>query len=156
MDKKQEKIASWSLNRRKMIRTLTSRISRKVADRDIDDLAREVFSRLSRYTDEALLRKPQTYLFRVAADVVNTWRRRMWNRPHLAMEGETLSQRMSERIRKEVSRLPLKQREVLLLYINEGLTCKQIANKRGCSHHTVLRDLSRAYSTLRIELADRI
>jgi RNA polymerase sigma factor (sigma-70 family) len=51
-----------------------------------------------------------------------------------------------------VDRLPPRQREVLLLHVNEGLTYKQIAQQRGLTYRIVLRDLTRAYSTLRIQL----
>ena len=51
-----------------------------------------------------------------------------------------------------MDRLPPRQREVLLLHVNEGLTYKQIAQQRGLTYRIVLRDLTRAYSTLRMQL----
>jgi RNA polymerase sigma-70 factor (ECF subfamily) len=51
-----------------------------------------------------------------------------------------------------VQRLPPRQREVLLLHVNEGLTYKQITDRLGISPRIVLRDLTKAYSHLRTQL----
>jgi RNA polymerase sigma-70 factor (ECF subfamily) len=51
-----------------------------------------------------------------------------------------------------VNRLPRRQREVLLLHVNEGLTYKQIAERQGLTYRVILRDLTRAYSQLRVQL----
>ena len=51
-----------------------------------------------------------------------------------------------------MQRLPPRQREVLLLHVNEGLTYKQITDRLGLSPRVVLRDLTRAYSQLRTQL----
>ena len=45
-----------------------------------------------------------------------------------------------------------RQREVLLLHVNEGLTYKQIAERQGLTYRVILRDLTRAYSQLRMQL----
>jgi RNA polymerase sigma factor (sigma-70 family) len=51
-----------------------------------------------------------------------------------------------------VDKLPRRQREVLLLHVNEGLTYKQIAERLGLTYRVILRDLTRAYSQLRMQL----
>ncbi|HWK52348.1 MAG TPA: RNA polymerase sigma factor, partial [Steroidobacter sp.] len=51
-----------------------------------------------------------------------------------------------------VDKLPPRQRQVLQLRVNEGLTYKQIAERLELSPRVVLRDLSRAYSQLRMQL----
>ena len=48
--------------------------------------------------------------------------------------------------------LPQRQRIVLLLHVNEGMTYKQIASRLGLTYRAVLRDLTRAYSQLRLQL----
>jgi DNA-directed RNA polymerase specialized sigma24 family protein len=45
--------------------------------------------------------------------------------------------------------LPRRQRDLLLLHVDGGLTYQQIAQHRGLTYRIVLRDLTRAYSTLR-------
>ena len=51
-----------------------------------------------------------------------------------------------------VDKLPKRQREVLLLHVNEGLTYKEIADRLNVTYRIVLRDLTRAYATLRMQL----
>ena len=60
--------------------------------------------------------------------------------------------RAREHVQAAVQRLPPRQREVLLLHVNEGLTYKQITDRLGLSPRVVLRDLTRAYSQLRSQL----
>ena len=39
-----------------------------------------------------------------------------------------------------------------MLHVNEGLTYKQIAERQGLTYRVILRDLTRAYSQLRMQL----
>ena len=111
---------------------------------------------------------PQSYLFRIATNVANEWRDRARNkRPHeeawlddlqiepRAEPENTLARSLvHEQVRAAVEQLPPRQREVLLLHVNEGLTYKQIANQRGLTYRIVLRDLTCAYSKLRLQLSE--
>lgn len=159
------RLIEWFGKWRKPIRSwLRNRAS--VPPGDIDDLAQEVFLRLLRYSDHIAVDNPQGYLFRIAANVANEWRERSRVRkPHddswleeLQIEsGEEPENafartRSNEYVQAAVDRLPPRQREVLLLHVNEGLTYKQIAQQRGLTYRIVLRDLTRAYSTLRMQL----
>ncbi len=159
------RLIEWFGKWRKPIRSwLRNRAS--VPPGDIDDLAQEVFLRLLRYSDHIAVDNPQGYLFRIAANVANEWRERSRIRkPHddswleeLQIEsGEEPENafartRTTEYVQAAVDRLPPRQREVLLLHVNEGLTYKQIAQQRGLTYRIVLRDLTRAYSTLRMQL----
>src|SRR5262245_48947016 len=64
-----------------MCRWLSSRSS--IQSADLDDVAQEVFLRLLRYSDDAVVEYPQSYLFRIATNVVNEWRERARNSlPH--------------------------------------------------------------------------
>lgn len=159
------RLVEWFGKWRKPIRSwLRNRAS--VPPGDIDDLAQEVFLRLLRYSDDVTVDNPQGYLFRIAANVANEWRERSRVRkPHddswleeLQIEsGEQpenafARSRTTEYVQAAVDRLPARQREVLLLHVNEGLTYKQIAQQRGLTYRIVLRDLTRAYSTLRMQL----
>jgi RNA polymerase sigma factor (sigma-70 family) len=159
------RLVEWFGKWRKPIRSwLRNRAS--VPPGDIDDLAQEVFLRLLRYSDEVAVENPQGYLFRIAANVANEWRERSRVRkPHddtwldeLQIEAgdepenAIAKTRANEYVQAAVDRLPPRQREVLLLHVNEGLTYKQIAQQRGLTYRIVLRDLTRAYSTLRMQL----
>lgn len=159
------RLIEWFGKWRKPIRSwLRNRAS--VPPGDIDDLAQEVFLRLLRYSDDIAVDNPQGYLFRIAANVANEWRERSRVRkPHDDSWLEELQieagdepenafarSRANEYVQAAVDRLPPRQREVLLLHVNEGLTYKQIAQQRGLTYRIVLRDLTRAYSTLRMQL----
>jgi RNA polymerase sigma factor (sigma-70 family) len=130
---------------------------------EVDDLTQEVFLRLLRYSGDVLVQNPQGYLFRVASNVVLEWRQRCRVRmPHddswlhelpieEAQEPENALERawQSQYLRGMIDRLPARQRKHLLLHITEGMTYKQIAQAQGLTYRIVLRDLTRAYATLR-------
>jgi RNA polymerase sigma factor (sigma-70 family) len=133
---------------------------------DIDDLAQEVFLRLLRYSDDTAVENPQGYLFRIATNVANEWRERARIRhPHdnawledlqidvsKQPENATKTDDRDRLVHAAVQLLPPRQREILLLHVNEGLTYKQIAQARGLTYRIVLRDLTKAYSSLRLQL----
>jgi RNA polymerase sigma-70 factor (ECF subfamily) len=159
------RLVSWFTQWRSPIRRwLATRSS--VPTADLDDLAQEVFLRLLRYSDDVVVENPQSYLFRIATNVANEWRDRARHKsPHEetwldglqiepSAEPENTMARtlVREQVQAAVQRLPPRQREVLLLHVNEGLTYKQIADQQGLTYRVVLRDLTRAYSQLRLDL----
>ena len=161
-----ERLTKWfEVWRGAMKRWLSSRSSIQAAD--LDDVAQEVFLRLLRYSNDAVVEYPQSYLFRIATNVVNEWRERARNSlPHddvwladLQIEPEAEPESSVEHdlvnkyVRRAVSRLPPRQREVLLLHIREDLTYKQIAVKLKLTPRVVRRDIARAYADLRGELS---
>jgi RNA polymerase sigma-70 factor (ECF subfamily) len=147
-----------------MRRWLSSRSSIQPAD--LDDVAQEVFLRLIRYSDETLVEYPQSYLFRIATNVVNEWHERSRNKlphddaglealqeePHREPENSMERTLVNSHVRDAVERLPPRQRAVLLLHINEELTYKQIAVKLKVSPRIVRRDIANAYTQLRCDL----
>lgn len=147
-----------------MRRWLSSRSSIQPAD--LDDVAQEVFLRLIRYSNETLVEYPQSYLFRIATNVVNEWHERARNKlphdeaglealveePHREPESFMERTLVDQRVRLAVDRLPPRQRTVLLLHINDDLTYKQIAVKLKLSPRIVRRDIANAYSQLRCDL----
>ena len=164
-DGRNTRLASWFNQWRTPIRRwLASRSS--VPTADLDDLAQEVFLRLLRYSDDVVVENPQSYLFRIAANVANEWRERSRCRhPHeeswledlqieRGAEPENTVARtlIQEHVHEAVANLPPRQREVLLLHVNDGLTYMQIAERKQLTYRVVLRDLTRAYSQLRKEL----
>lgn len=159
-------IVTWFKRWRKPIRQwLSHRENIKAAD--LDDLAQEVFVRLLRYSDDVAIDNPQGYLFRIAANVANEWEERARNRklhdadlldeliaesteePEVIKEEEDEAQFITDAVMK----LPPRQQEVLLLSVASGMTYKQIAVYKKISNRVVLRDLTRAYATLRISLS---
>jgi RNA polymerase sigma-70 factor (ECF subfamily) len=159
------RITSWFGRWRRPIRSwFSSRAS--VPRADVDDLAQEVFLRLLRYSDEVAVENPQGYLFRIAANVANEWRDRSRVRqphdrnwldelridPSDQPDNAVFQSRTNKHLQNAVNQLPKRQREVLLLHVNEGLTYKQIADRLGVTYRIVLRDLTRAYASLRMQL----
>lgn len=159
-------VAAWFATWRRPLRQWLSSRS-VVPSADVDDLAQEVFVRLMRYSDDSVVANPQAYLFKIAANVASKWRERARHRrPHddswleelqiePAREPENAVARglANKQIQAAVKRLPPRQREVLLLHVNDGLTYKQIAERCHLTYRVVLRDLTRAYSQLRMQLS---
>lgn len=165
METRNGRIALWFGRWRKPILSwFTSRAS--VPRAEVDDLAQEVFLRLLRYSDDVAVDNPQGYLFRIAANVAHEWRDRSRVRqPHDRSwldelqidpadqpDNSVFQNRVSKHLQTAVDRLPKRQREVLLLHVNEGLTYKEIADRLNVTYRIVLRDLTRAYATLRMQL----
>lgn len=159
------RIAQWFKDWRKPVRHWLSRRA-AVPAAELDDLAQEVFVRLLRYSEKTTVENPLGYLLRIAGNVASEWRERARvAKPHdqewlddLLIESEqepensVCQARTDESVQKAVEKLPVRQRQVLLLRVNDGLTYKQIAVRLGLSPRVVLRDLSRAYSQLRTRL----
>jgi len=69
-------------------------------------------------------------------------------------DDELISQTLAARhLRESVEQLPSNERQVLLLHVNNGLTYWEIAARLGMDEEVVLRDLTHAYSQLRLELS---
>jgi RNA polymerase sigma factor (sigma-70 family) len=151
--------------RQPLCRWLRGRASVPAAE--IDDLAQEVFLRVLRYSDQDAIENPKGYLFRIAANVANEWRARARVcRPHdnawlddlqieanKQPENATRSDDRDRLVRAAVQQLPSRQREILLLHVHDDLTYKQIARHSGLTYRIVLRELTRAYSSLRMQLS---
>jgi RNA polymerase sigma-70 factor (ECF subfamily) len=123
-------------------------------------VAEEVFVRLSRYSDAALAEHPQSYMFDIAANVVNEWRARDINSrpqddtwltdPQFGTENKPESSAdnmlVSAQVSGAVSRMSRRQREVFLLHARDNLTYKQIAARLKLTPCVVLHDITRAYA----------
>lgn len=159
------RFAQWFKDWRKPVRHWLSRRA-SVPAAELDDLAQEVFLRLLRYSEKTAVENPLGYLLRIAGNVASEWRERARvSKPHdqewledLLIEPDqepenSVSQAGSDaNVQAAVDKLPSRQRQILLLRVNEGLTYKQIAERLQLSPRIVLRDLSRAYSQLRMRL----
>ncbi|MDY6944901.1 MAG: sigma-70 family RNA polymerase sigma factor [Pseudomonadota bacterium] len=159
------RFAQWFREWRKPVRHWLSRRA-SVPAAELDDLAQEVFLRLLRYSEKTTVENPLGYLLRIAGNVASEWRERARvSKPHeqvwlddLLIESEqepensVCQARTDASVQAAVDKLPVRQRQVLLLRVNEGMTYKQIAVRLELSPRVVLRDLSRAYSQLRMRL----
>jgi len=159
------RFAQWFKDWRKPVRHWLSRRA-SVPAAELDDLAQEVFLRLLRYSEKTAVENPLGYLLRIAGNVASEWRERarvckphdqewledLLIEPDQEPENSVSQARSDANVQAAVDKLPPRQRQVLLLRVNEGLTYKQIAERLELSPRVVLRDLSRAYSQLRTRL----
>ena len=159
------RFADWFKEWRKPVRHWLSRRA-SVPAAELDDLAQEVFLRLLRYSEKTAVENPLGYLLRIAGNVASEWRERARvSKPHDQQwldelliepdkepENSVCQARTDENVQAAVDKLPFRQKQVLLLRVNEGLTYKEIAERLELSPRVVLRDLSRAYSQLRMRL----
>jgi len=160
-DRVTELFEKWSKYIRYLLRNRKS-----VPPSDIDDLAQEVFLRLLRYSDETEIESPGGYLSRITQNVANEWCERARVRhPHdESALAELLSEsddepemalartQRSEHVQAALEELPARRRKVLLSRVEHGMTYKEIARQQGLTHRVVVRDLARAYKTLRFRL----
>lgn len=145
-----------------MRKFLASRGAVRVAD--FDDVAQEVFLRLLRYDSDKVVEHPQAYLFKMAANVVAEWAIRPRHR--LAHEPRWLASLANEErldhvldtataqheIRRALGTLSPRERTILQLHFEAGLSHAQIAEQLSLSHRIVRRDFEKSYSKLRREL----
>lgn len=145
-----------------MRKFLVSRRAVRVAD--FDDVSQEVFLRLLRYDNSQVVEHPQAYLFKMAANVVAEWairpRQRLSHEPRwlasLAEEGRVDdvldTQTAQHEVRRALSTLSTRERKILQLHFEEGLSHAQIAQRLRLSLRVVRRDFEKSYGKLRREL----
>lgn len=134
-------------------------LSRNVpAKSELEDVAEEVFIRLSRYSDDTLMKSPQKFVLLVAANVVDEWRGDLESEApdREAVIGENQnaqecapSKKLVKQVRAAVEKLPERQRRMLLMHVNEGMTYQEIAKVVRMTPRLVQRDLARAYAGVR-------
>ena len=135
---------------------------------DLDDVAQEVFLRLLRYDAAQIVEHPQAYLFKMAANVAAEWSIRSSNRlPH---ESHWLGSLVAEdrpdhaldceaaqlEIKRALNTLSPRERAILKLHFEEGLSHAEIAKRLGVSFRIVRRDFEKSYGKLRRELNDEL
>jgi RNA polymerase sigma factor (sigma-70 family) len=144
-------------------RFLVGRGAVRVAD--LDDIAQEVFLRLLRYESAEVVQHPQAYIFKMAANVAAEWAIR--SRHRLAHEPRWLNNLVAQdsideafdslvvqrEIKRALEALTARERAILKLHFEEGLSKAEIALRLGLSPRVVQRDFETSYRKLRRELA---
>jgi RNA polymerase sigma-70 factor (sigma-E family) len=129
-----------------------------------DDLAQEVLIRAySRWDRIGGLERPEFYVRKMILNEFLSWRRRSARQARRDLLAERASavpdhaQAYSEReaLLGELSKLPRRQRAVLVLRYYEGRPDTEIAQLLGCSPGTVRGYASRALAALRVEMTPR-
>lgn len=135
--------------------------AKSISPAEVEDIAQEVFIRLLRYDSKQLVENPGGYIFKIAANTANEWHDRARNRhthdpelleelviedPFAKFDQESLNQYVTDLM----DQLPPRRREYLWLHAIAGMTYKQIAEKKGTTYRIVLRELTKAYTKLRV------
>lgn len=157
------RLAEWFRRWRSPLRKfLAGKGAVRVAD--LDDVAQEVFLRLLRYESAEVVQHPQAYLFKIAANVSAEWairaRHRLEHEPRWlstlvaedVLEESFDSQVVQRDIKRAIDSLGARERQVIKLHFDEGLTHPQIAVRLGVSLRVVRRDFEKSYGKLRREL----
>lgn len=138
---------------------------------DAADLAQEVYLRLLRLPRTDLIRKPQAYVYFVAAQIAAEHRMREQHRP-LVFDSEALERLTDEnafarsediaenlnqeqQVRRLLLKLPVTHRNVLILSKRNGLSINEIAAELGISPHTVKKYLYEATARIACFIKDR-
>lgn len=140
----------------------------------VEDIAQEVFMRLMRYDPQIETNTPG-YVFRIASNVANEWTKRSHlSKDHSSLEDtnehqlgvifspeQILEDQQEERerllkIELAMSKLNERRLLVLMMHMYDQKTYGQIAKELGLTYRIVLRDLTKAYTFLRVELRDMV
>ncbi len=140
---------------------------------EVEDMAQEVFARLMRVENAELVRKPASYLFGIAANVVREFRiRAEHEHQHLTFDSEIvdfltehahearadeLAERLSlqKQLERGLAQLPRTHRVVLLLVTRDGLSHEEAAKAANLSVHTVEKYVTDARARLKLMKWDR-
>lgn len=141
---------------------LLRQIGRYLGDRQqAEDLAQEVYLRLLRVDDDAVIHEPRAFALRVAANVAHEWRSLARNRYRhsgesldlLADDSDPLEDvAHRERVRRleaALDRLSPDGRAALLLHRRDQLSREEIARVMGISVGMVKKHLARALAVCR-------
>ncbi len=127
---------------------------------EAEDLAQEAFLRVfERWGRVSTMESPSGYVLRVALNLRKNLLRRMFRAPRRAPDPpavdaiDTIAERYA--VRREVLRLPLRQREVLVLSEFLDLSDREISELVGCSPGAVRDRLLRGRKALRRALEDQ-
>jgi len=129
---------------------MTKKITRRVIHA-IDDLTSEVFLRLAQEDGDPAIEDPQGSLCATLLDIEKECR--------AFAEDSTTSDPPQRRpkgrqVKQALQSLTPDQRDALFLHLGKGMTCLEISRQTGIPRESVLNDLVRAYSRLRLLLGD--
>ena len=127
-----------------------------------EDVVQEVLIRANaRWPMIETLPRPEAYVRKMIVNEYLAWRRRSWrlvlSGASSDIEGQptpdpTGSYAEREAMLAELTKLPRRQRAVVVLRYYEGLSDREIADVLGCKPGTVRGHASRALAALRVEL----
>lgn len=142
---------------RRLRRFLASRLRNRA---DASDIAQEVYLRLLRVEETAVIRSPEAYLFTVASHLLYEHTLRQANAPvvvefeDLATEGpperdedpvaRAQMQQRVEALERVIARLSPRAQATLVLHRRDGFSLEEIGARLGISRNTVKKHLAKA------------
>lgn len=147
-----------------LLRFLTARLPN---GEDAKDLAQEVYLRLLRRNRDELVRHPEAYLFRIAANLMyEHWLKsrpesdqrsfaidpEMMESDDLSTEGSIAQQQSVDALERVLRVMPATRRNVVLLHRRDGLTYNEIAAELGISVGMVKKHLAKGLARCREQL----
>jgi RNA polymerase sigma factor (sigma-70 family) len=138
------KVVAWMKRvlKQSVTSTATLRLPMSAANSEVNELAENVFARLTRYDEQHARQDPQGLLFGIAKKVVQ----------ETGQHHEPITQEQwqiaCERMRVALLAMPEHHVETLMLHVTQGLTYKQIAQQCGITDEVVIRRLTKAYAAL--------
>ena len=144
---------------RELLQFLRSRLP---GQEDAKDLAQEAYLRLLRLNNDRLIRHPEAYLFRIAANLVyeywvnakSGWQESAYEPDQLPSRAQATdeladNEQAMDDLKRALAILPPVQRNVLLLHRRDGKTYEEIAEDLGVSRDMVKKHLSKALARCR-------
>lgn len=118
----------------------------------------KVYRSLSTFRGDASVK---TWVTKIAINTCRDYLRSAWIRKvdrRIQLDRIELvdqdSEPFDDTLTQEILKLPIKQREVIIVYYYSGMTIEQTADLLGISHHAVRHRLKKAKDTLRAELRE--
>lgn len=147
-----------------LLRYLSSRL---LNGEDAKDLAQETYLRLLRRSREDLVRHPEAYLFRIAANLMyENWLKvrpegnarsdsvdpELLNSGELSTEAAAAQQQCVDALERVLRVMPPMRQQVVLLHRRDGMTYTEISAKLGVSVGMVKKHLAKGLARCREQL----
>lgn len=156
--------------RRELYRYLMRRVHQP---QDVNDLAQEVYLRLTSMTDDRRVDKPLAYLYGIASHVLADFRLEAeLEHAHVTVDSEALDEHaeksphflpddladrlnLQQQIDRALAKLPPTHAAVILLHKRDGKSYDEVAAELGLSIHTVEKYVTQAKARIRAMVWDR-
>ena len=164
MERNKQLIAELAASRgQDLLRFIRARVA---SEADAHEIAQESYLRLMRLPNVELLRNPEAYLFRIAANMLHEYALRQRQRADVEVQADepiagvsgfevAVSKERAARLDAVLLKLPTNRRAALILHLRNDMNCAQIAQVMGVSVPMVKKHLAAALAYCRKHLKDQ-
>jgi len=161
MDRNRQLTAELAAARgRDLLRFIRMRVRN---DADAFEIAQESYLRLMRMPQVELLRNPEAYLFRIAANMLHEYSLRERQRANVELQADepepsaggfevAVSREQAAKLDAVLGKLPANPRAALILHLRHNMSCADIAKTMGVSVPMVKKHLATALAFCRKRL----